>query len=65
MMYQPPSLSGGMDSPYSGPGGSSASQNSCRMNSGIDQSTWLSMLKPTMLNQARPVARLTSPAQPR
>jgi hypothetical protein len=65
MMYQPPSLSGGMDSPYSGPGGSSASQNSCRMNSGIDQSTWLSMLKPTMLNQASPVARLTIPAQPR
>jgi hypothetical protein len=65
MMYHPPSFSGGIDSPCSGPGGSSASQNSCRMNSGIDQLTWLSMLRPTILNHSVPVARLISPAQPR
>ena len=65
MMYQPPSFSGGMDSPYSGEGGSSASQKSWRMNSGIDQSTCASMLKPMMFSQTKPEASETTPAMPR
>ena len=65
MMYQPPSFSGGIDSPYSGEGGSSASQKSCRINSGIDQPTCASMLKPTMFSQMIPLASETTPAMPR
>src|SRR6056297_3642230 len=64
MMYQPPSCNGGKLSPYSGLGGSSASQNSCRMNSGIDQPTCASMFRPMMLKARIPVASDTIPVQP-
>jgi len=65
MMYQPPSLSGGIDRPCSGPGGSSASQKSWRRNSGIDQPTCASMLNPTITNHSVPVSRLITPSIPR
>lgn len=64
-MYQPPSFSGGIRSPYSGLGGSSASQNSWRMNSGIEKPTWTSMFRPTMKNHMKPVASEITPNQPR
>jgi hypothetical protein len=54
-----------MLSPYSGLGGSSASHGIIRMNSGIDQFTWISMWKPMMKNHMNPVASETIPNQPR
>ena len=65
MIYHPPSFNGGIDRPYSGLGGSSASQNSCRRNSGSDQPTCASMLRPTIKNQMNPLARLTMPTMPK
>ncbi len=46
--HQPPCASGGRRSPYSGAGGSRASQNSCRTNSSGFQLTEASMFSPTI-----------------
>jgi len=49
--HQPPSFSGGIDNPYSGAGGSSASHGNCRMNWIGSQPTDAHMFKP-MISKA-------------
>jgi hypothetical protein len=52
--HQPPSFSGGRLRPYSGGGGSSASQNSCRTNSTGSQLTEAHMLSPMISMAMKP-----------
>jgi hypothetical protein len=63
--HQPPWLSGGSASPNCGGGGSSASQNSWRMNWIGSQPTCASMLKPMMLNDSVPKISDAMPSGPR
>ena len=63
--HQPPSFSGGSDSPYCGAGGSSDSQNSWRTNCTMSQLTWASMLKPMMLKASTPKMSDAMPSGPR
>jgi hypothetical protein len=63
--HHPPCASGGKRSPYSGAGGSSASQNSCRMNCNGFQFTEASMFRP-MISKAMMKNRMDStPVVPR
>jgi hypothetical protein len=63
--HQPPWASGGSRSPYSGAGGSRASQNNCRTNWRGFQFTEASMFSP-MISKARMKNRMDStPVVPR
>ena len=63
--HQPPLLRGGMCSPYSGAGGSSASQKSCRTNWTGSQLTDAHMLSPMISNARKPQMSDIRPSEPR
>jgi len=63
--HQPPLPRGGMRSPYSGAGGSSASQGNWRIISIMFQLTEDSIEKPTIQNHSTPKTIEAEPSTPR
>ena len=63
--HQPPSCSGGIRKPYSGGGGSSASQGSMRTNSIGSQLTEAHMLRPMISIAMKPQISDRIPVRPR